>query len=703
MSLENVYIWKDGEGYVPINIEEACDCFPEKVTYKSQIFICKLCGQYVTLTGYESGKRARYFRHAPVEYGSLKNGNVDADKLCADRARMITQIYQKAQSLASHVMPMRLELNSSSFALLIGFYCPQEFINNTNGLISLQNNSVGYERTFSTNRLIPGEVTYFNLGSLLLDKYDVCLQNISRDLAQFWPSCIEGFLEHGGVFYAESGRRIYRGAKVSVRHKFLFLFSSDYENWFLEKTKDNTADTKKLFPTHESLNQFSNAWNKPKESKWCIYQLEMSAITKDTIDLFLTYGIDLVNKVADFHQVWPPYICTVDNTINSAKELYFYLNSKVEEVKIYPQGDSLCVHQGNHGLFYLIKPNQKTQLLTLGAYGALGYTYLQYNESELSAVKPKLSITNNLGQILDKTSYDDISGWKYISVESEVDGKLKIYENGKLIDIRLIKGGNDNKQLLSPSDLVLGRRYDFFQSCTLVHSLELIAPKIVKEQAEPPLVKPETPKFSFRYVDFALRQTLQFCLLSSLGYQHLGSNGLFEHKNSRKPPILALKDYISSISMTNAVVNENTSVSTVNNGSNSSTISSKALIKKLFAPKTSDKQDLSLIPAKAQDHDVKQDQASTIDLMAKFHVLDQQEFNCNEQQIIKLSSQFALKKISKYQSSQLSTKLYGLRVLQVALKHLKYDDYPLTIEWLKKHAEQGTINHQVMRNLMSFF
>ena len=86
MSLENVYIWKDGEGYVPINIEEACDCFPEKVTYKSQIFICKLCGQYVTLTGYESGKRARYFRHAPVEYGSLKNGNVDADKLCADHS-----------------------------------------------------------------------------------------------------------------------------------------------------------------------------------------------------------------------------------------------------------------------------------------------------------------------------------------------------------------------------------------------------------------------------------------------------------------------------------------------------------------------------------------------------------------------------------------------------------------------------------------
>lgn len=699
MSLKNVYIWKDDDdGYVPISIEEACDCFPEKVAYKSQIFICKLCGQYVTLTGPESGKKVRHFRHAPVEYGSLKN--YDGDKLCEDRTHMINQIYQKAQSLASHVMPMRLELNSSSFSVLIGFYCPKEHINNTNGLISIQNSFAGYKRTFSTNRLIPGEVTYFNLGSLLLDKYDVCLQNISRDLAQFWPSCIEGFLEHGGVFYAESGRRIYRGAKVSVRHKFLFLFSSDYENWFLEKTKDNTADTKKLFPTHESLNQFSNAWNKPKESKWCIYQLEMSAITKDTIDLFLTYGIDLVNKVADLHQVWPPYICTVDNTINSAKELYFYLNSKVEEVKIYPQGDSLCVHQGNHGLFYLIKPNQKTQLLTLGAYGALGYTYLQYNESELSAVKPKLSITNNLGQILDKTSYDDISGWKYISVESEVDGKLKIYENGKLIDIRLIKGGNDNKQLLSPSDLVLGRRYDFFQSCTLVHSLELIAPKIVKEQAEPPLVKPETPKFSFRYVDFALRQTLQFCLLSSLGYQHLGSNGLFEHKNSRKPPILALKDYISSTSMTNAVVNENTSVSKGNNGSN---ISSKALFKKLFAPKTSDKQDLSLIPAKAQDHDVKQDQVSTIDLMAKFHVLDQQEFNCNEQQIIKLSSQSALKSHSKYQSSPLSTKLYGLRVLQVALKHLKYDDYPLTIEWLKKHAKQGTLNNQVMRNLMSFF
>ena len=155
--------------------------------------------------------------------------------------------------------------------------------------------------------------------------------------------------------------------------------------------------------------------------------------------------------------------------------------------------------------------------------------------------------------------------------------------------------------------------------------------------------------------------------------------------------------------MTKAVVNENTSVSTLNNCSTRSSISSKALFKKMFAPKTSDKQDLSLIPAKAQDHDVKQDQASTIDLKAKFHVLDQQEFDCNEQQIIKLSSQFDLKNLSQYQSSPLYTKLYGYKVFQVALKHLNYDDYPLTIKWLKKHAEQGTLNDQVMRNLMSFF
>lgn len=693
MSLENVNIWEDGKGYVPISVEEACERYSHTVSYHSEIFICKLCGNYVTLTESKSGKKERHFRHSRLDYDK----KINADRLCKDRSKFTAQIYQDASPLALHVMPMRIVVNPNCFSLEIGFYCPNSVQDLKDGSISISNSLFAFNRHFYVDRIVPGETTYLSVGSTILDEYLLSHENIPHQLAQFWPNKVEGFFDHGGVFYASSGKRIYRGAKVTLNHDFLFLFSHKHLNWFLANTSSKEVDRKEIY-------EFKTV----KES-WLVYKVRLTHINKNSTDLFLKYGIELAEQAPDLYQFWPPKIYSSNQIINCARELYFYLNGHADKVQLYPKQaklhgrDSLLSVPTEHGTIFKVIPSQKAQLLTLGAYGALGYNYLQYDESELSAGTPKLSITNNLGQILDKTSYDDISDWKYLSIASEVDGKLKIYENGKLINIHRIKGGNDNKLLLSKSDLVLGRRYDFFQSCTLIHSLELIAPKIEKERAESPLAKPETPKFSFRDVDLALRQTLQFCLLASLGYQHLGSHGLFEHLNSRKHPILALKDYISSTSMTKAVVNENTSVSTLNNCSTRSSISSKALFKKMFAPKTSYKQDLSLIPAKAQDHDVKQDQASTIDLKAKFHVLDQQEFDCNEQQIIKLSSQFALKNLSQYQSSPLYTKLYGYKVFQVALKHLKYDDYPLTIKWLKKHAEQGTLNDQVMRNLMSFF
>ena len=57
MSLENVHIWEDGKGYVPISVEEACERYSHTVSYHSEIFICKLCGNYVTLTESKSGKK----------------------------------------------------------------------------------------------------------------------------------------------------------------------------------------------------------------------------------------------------------------------------------------------------------------------------------------------------------------------------------------------------------------------------------------------------------------------------------------------------------------------------------------------------------------------------------------------------------------------------------------------------------------------
>ena len=53
--------------------EEAAEIFPETVSAHGGLFMCELCGQYVSLT--KEGKKIRHFRHRSRE----------ADKSCPER------------------------------------------------------------------------------------------------------------------------------------------------------------------------------------------------------------------------------------------------------------------------------------------------------------------------------------------------------------------------------------------------------------------------------------------------------------------------------------------------------------------------------------------------------------------------------------------------------------------------------------------
>lgn len=54
--------------------EEAAEIFPETVSAHGGLFMCELCGQYVSLT--KEGKKIRHFRHRSRE----------ADKSCPEPA-----------------------------------------------------------------------------------------------------------------------------------------------------------------------------------------------------------------------------------------------------------------------------------------------------------------------------------------------------------------------------------------------------------------------------------------------------------------------------------------------------------------------------------------------------------------------------------------------------------------------------------------
>ena len=91
-------------------------------------------------------------------------------------------------------------------------------------------------------------------------------------------------------------------------------------------------------------------------------------------------------------------------------------------------------------------------------------------------------------------------------------------------------------------------------------------------------------------------------------------------------------------------------------------------------------------------------QAIEEEFIKKLHAicqpLDVGSFNNNEQTIRKL----ALLAKKRYAYSR--TEPFNWRLVNFALDKLY--GYPLTLQWLKIHAKQGTLNQKVMRELMAY-
>ena len=104
-ALTHVCMWSDDKGWVHITAEEASELHPGgKVSACSGLFMCELCGQYVTLT---DGKiNRRYFKHSLAE----------KDKDCPQRTFGTgCSIPHKPQE---HELPIRIQLRGkSSFSL----------------------------------------------------------------------------------------------------------------------------------------------------------------------------------------------------------------------------------------------------------------------------------------------------------------------------------------------------------------------------------------------------------------------------------------------------------------------------------------------------------------------------------------------------------------------------------------------------------
>ena len=203
-SLNHVCMWSE-HGWTRVTAEEAGKLHPGgTVSALSGLFMCELCGQYVTLT--DGGEKVRHFRHSAHE----------ASKSCPERT--FGPLYTPSYKNDAHELPIKLIQTSNSFQFELGLlFIPREILQKErNRSITIKaSDSIRY--TYSFERLNPDSITYLPIGNVPQEKYEV----ISSDrLVTFWPRIVKGVSKNGSLFDITTGKMLPEDSDVLLQRQY---------------------------------------------------------------------------------------------------------------------------------------------------------------------------------------------------------------------------------------------------------------------------------------------------------------------------------------------------------------------------------------------------------------------------------------------------------------------------------------------------
>ena len=197
-------MWSE-QGWVNVTARQAAAQHPGgTVSAHSGLFMCELCGQFVTLTdGYE---RERHFRHSAQE----------ANKNCPERT-----FGPSFRSPNEHDLPIKLILkDNSSFRLELGLICVPQDILDKQTVKEIIIKTPAEQFTYSFERLIEGTITYVSVGGVPFDEYSL---SVSDELSSYWPQKVKGVSRNGSLFDKRTGKLLPVDADVCIGKKYYLL------------------------------------------------------------------------------------------------------------------------------------------------------------------------------------------------------------------------------------------------------------------------------------------------------------------------------------------------------------------------------------------------------------------------------------------------------------------------------------------------
>ena len=429
LTLTHVCMWSE-HGWKRITAKKAARLHAGgTVSAHSGLFMCELCGQYVTLTDGEI--RTRHFRHSAAE----------KDKDCPERT--FGPNYSVSYEPQKHELPIRIvvtagaahEPSSASFRFELGLI--RAPISTLGADFRIELKPAGAPEpswVFTKERLNSEGITYLTLGSLPSEKYILGFSNLSDTqhdtLRKFWPEEISGINPEGTLFDKETGRKLTNDADVEINQEYYLLVLNRPDQSGLCQKSDSSIRMREIA-------QKRAGWG-----SWILYEVCVSSLCEEAAKFFLNFHCRLTEHPVSLQPVWPLYVAGEFLIKHSQGNMFMLVAGNVISVKTFPQTTVRqlrgCVGKSEQSKLYEISCQGRQQLISAGRTQPLQYTY--FWKEPLNQVRsiPEISVKDLSQSEIPPGETDTLPRKGVLRFTSAFDGELIISYGNRVTGRRKI-------------------------------------------------------------------------------------------------------------------------------------------------------------------------------------------------------------------------------------------------------------------------
>lgn len=406
-SLTQICMWTDN-GWKRVTAEEAARLHPGgSVSAHSGLFMCELCGQYVTFT--EGMAQVRHFRHSANEQS----------KNCPERTFGSGYFYHYGSQ--EHDLPIRItNISSSSFCFEVGLVRAPIYSLSKDFRLEIRPYSSDETYIYTKERLNNDGVTYLFIGERPSVKYTLGFQNGNDILHEFWPPEIKGINPEGTLFDKASGKKLSNDADVEINKEYYLLKRGCIYNNSFNGVIINEIMRKKIG---------CETWN--------LYVVSASVFNKDAARFYLNFHCRLTDQPISLQLVWPLFVEGDYIIKHNQSNMYMIVKGNITAVKTFPSS-KIC-HLNNissQAEVYDVICAGRQQLISVGRTFPLQYTYIWKEPLDDVNKSPEVLVTSLEGDEVKAGETNTLPRNKTLHFKSTYDGKVMIFKNNHIVDMR---------------------------------------------------------------------------------------------------------------------------------------------------------------------------------------------------------------------------------------------------------------------------